>query len=60
LPLLRGFVWVIWAGFLALLDMFRDMLPGGRRQARRADEKPQQESRAVPRPPRMPSLTPTG
>jgi len=60
LPLLRGFAWVIWAGFLAVLDTLRDMIPGLRRSRRRGVEKAQQEPRAVPRPPRMPSLTPTG
>ena len=60
LPLLRGVVWVIWAGVLAVLDTLRDLIPGVRRSARRAKEKAQQEPRAVPRPPRMPSLTPTG
>ena len=60
LPLLRGVVWVVWAGFLAVLDTLRDMIPGVRRSARRAARKAQQEPRAATRPPRMPSLTPTG
>ena len=59
LPLLRGVVWVMWAGFLAVLDTLRDLIPGVRRSARRTREQAQ-ESRAVTRPPRMPSLTPTG
>jgi len=51
---------VTWAGFLAVLDTVRDMIPGVRRSARKARHAAQKESRAVARPPRMPSLTPTG
>jgi hypothetical protein len=60
LPLLRGVLWVTWAAFLALLEAIRDILPGGRRSTRRVPEGAQPESRVVARPPRMPSLTPTG
>jgi len=59
LPLLRGVLWVTWAAFLALIDATRDILPGGRRSARRSPEDVQPESPVVARPPRMPSLTPT-
>ena len=41
LPLLRGVVLVIWAGFFAVLDTLRDMIPGIRRSAGRAAEKAQ-------------------
>jgi hypothetical protein len=59
LPLLRGVLWVTWAGVLALFDSLRELLPGGRRARRRAvDARATQV--ANNRPPRVPSLTPTG
>ena len=60
LPLLRGVVLVIWAGFFAVLDTLRDMIPGIRRPAHRAAAKAQADPRAVSATPRVPSLTPTG
>jgi hypothetical protein len=60
LPLLRGVLWVTWAAFLAILDSLRDLIPGlrGSRSATKPNVHP--EAPAVSRPPRMPSLTPTG
>ena len=60
LPLLRGVFWVTWAAFLALLDGMRELIPGLRRS--RSVPKPiaQTETPIVSRPPRVPSLTPTG
>jgi hypothetical protein len=60
LPLLRGVMWVTWAGFLALLDTIRDLLPGARRASARKQPAGESQPTIVPRPPRMPSLTPTG
>jgi hypothetical protein len=60
LPLLRGVLWVTWAGFLALLDTARGLIPGIRR-ARGSDvAESAVEPKAAARPPRLPSLTPTG
>ena len=60
LPLLRGVLWVTWAAMLALLETVREMLPGGRRSSRAARRHAQQDAAKSPRPPRVPSLTPTG
>lgn len=60
LPLLRGVFWVTWAAFLAALDTVRDLIPGRRRMRSAPKPSPQIERPAGSRPPRMPSLTPTG
>ena len=60
LPLLRGVLWVTWAAFLALVETVRELLPGNGRSKRRSSDSTVSEPTAVPRAPRMPSLTPTG
>jgi hypothetical protein len=60
LPLLRGVLWITWAAFLALLDALRGLLPGRRRWSGDSAAAVESHSRAVSRPPRVPSLTPTG
>jgi hypothetical protein len=58
LPLLRGVLWLTWAAVAALIDAALSLLPG----SRRSTHGPEVESRepALSRPPRVPSLTPTG
>jgi hypothetical protein len=60
LPLLRGVLWVTWAACLALVGSLAELIPGVKRSRRRAERKAAPEPPAVPRGPRMPSLTPTG
>jgi len=60
LPLLRGVLWVTWAGFLALLDTMRELIPGVRRNRGARVPESAVEPNAVARSPRLPSLTPTG
>ena len=60
LPLIRGVLWVTWAAFLAILDGLRSLIPGVRRTAAPQQPKPSAESGVMARPPRVPSLTPTG
>ena len=56
LPLLRGVLWLAWAGFLAMLDALRGLLLG----RRRTSAAPVPEPTVITRAPRVPSLTPTG
>lgn len=58
LPLVRGVLWITWAGFLAVVDSVRDALPGGRK--RRPASSVASSSQSGARPTRVPSLTPTG
>jgi hypothetical protein len=60
LPLVRGVFWVTWAAVLALFDGIRELVPGLRRARSPRNTAPPTETSVVPRPPRMPSLTPTG
>ena len=60
LPLLRGVLWVTWAALLATLDGVRELIPGLRRSRSAGKAAVQTEAPVVSRPPRMPSLTPTG
>jgi len=60
LPLLRGVLWVTWAACLALVGSVAELLPGVNRSRRRANKNAAAEPKAVPRAPRLPSLTPTG
>ena len=57
LPLLRGLLWVTWAAVAALFDAARGLFSA--RRAARTEGQPR-DTAAVSRPPRMPSLTPTG
>src|SRR5687768_12648116 len=60
LPFLRGVLWVTWAAFLALVDAARSLVP--RRQQRRDASAiaGEHDTPVIARPPRLPSLTPTG
>jgi hypothetical protein len=58
LPLLRGVLWVTWAAVAAVFDAARSLI-GMRRSTTKA-EVDAREPAAVARPPRVPSLTPTG
>ena len=60
LPLIRGVLWVTWAAFLASLDGLRNLIPGLGRVRRVRGPKQTAEPSVVARPPRVPSLTPTG
>ena len=60
LPLLRGVLWVTWAAFLAVLDGLRGLIPGVRRTSVQEQPEPSADSGVIARPPRVPSLTPTG
>ena len=59
LPLLRGVLWVTWAGFLALLDGLHGLIPGVRRRTVRPVAESTVEPDSDGRPPRLPSLTPS-
>ena len=59
LPLLRGVLWVTWAAVAALFDAARGLL-SGRRRSPKGEDVSSRAPAAVTRPPRVPSLTPTG
>jgi len=60
LPLLRGMLWLTWAACLAIVDSVLELVPGTTRSRRRKRNRGASEPAAVPRSPRLPSLTPTG
>jgi hypothetical protein len=60
LPLLRGMLWLTWAACLAIVDTVLELVPGTTRSRRRKSNCGASEPTAVPRRPRLPSLTPTG
>ena len=60
LPLLRGVLWVSWAAVLALFDALFSLLPGRRRWSSSGTTAAEPDAQPVARPPRVPSLTPTG
>jgi hypothetical protein len=53
-------LWVTWAAFLAALDGLRGLIPGVRRTSVAERPEPSVDSGVIARPPRVPSLTPTG
>jgi hypothetical protein len=57
LPLLRGVFWVTWAAVAAVFDAALGLIPGRRKSS--SVNEPSREA-VVSRPPRLPSLTPTG
>jgi hypothetical protein len=60
LPLLRGVLWVTWAAVAAVFDAVRGLVRFQGRSPSRVQNAHSREPAAVARPPRVPSLTPTG